>query len=76
MLDNASNNDTVVEKVIRKMGFYSGHRCLRYDPHTFDEALPWVKNPSVYNNDASGLAANAPADARKVFESAKPITTH
>ena len=31
---------------------------------------------SAYNNDASGLAANTPADARKVLESVKPITTH
>jgi hypothetical protein len=40
-----------------------------------DQALPYVKTPSVYNNNASGLPANAPTDARKVFESVKPITT-
>ena len=35
VLDNASSNDTAVKRIIRNMGFGSGHRCLRYDPHNY-----------------------------------------
>jgi hypothetical protein len=58
VLDNASNNDTAVEEIAKKLGFNAGHRRLRCGPHTINligQALLWGKNSSAYNNDASKL---------------------
>jgi hypothetical protein len=58
VLDNASNNDTAVEEIAKKLGFNAGHRRLRCGPHTINligQALLWGKNSSAYNNNASEL---------------------
>lgn len=58
VLDNASNNDTAIEEIAKKLRFNAGHRRLRCGPHTINligQALLWGRNTSAYNNDASEI---------------------
>jgi type IV pilus biogenesis protein CpaD/CtpE len=58
VLDNASNNDTAVLALARKMGFSATHRRLRCGPHTLNlvgQTLLWGNDADAFDNDVSNL---------------------
>ena len=58
VLDNASNNDTAVLALARRMGFNATHRRLRCGPHTLNlvgQTLLWGNNADAFDNDISNL---------------------
>lgn len=58
VLDNASNNDTAVLALARRIGFSATHRRLRCGPHTLNlvgQTLLWGNDADAFDNDASNL---------------------
>ena len=56
VLDNASNNDTAIEAIVRspEWSFNAVHRRLRCGPHTLNligQVLLWGKKAEAFNND-------------------------
>jgi hypothetical protein len=54
VLNNASNNDTTVNFLARKLKFNKLHRHLRCGPHTLNlisQVLLWGRKAEAFNND-------------------------
>ena len=58
VLDNASNNNTAVLALARRMGFNATYRRLRCGPHTLNlvgQTLLWGNDADAFDNDISNL---------------------
>jgi hypothetical protein len=59
MLDNATNNDTAVDKITQQIGLTATYRRLRCGCHILNligQTLLWANNDGAYGNDETELA--------------------